>query len=274
MAKETIVAVPTNMIAPTVALHSIGLAIAEPDMSVRAGSGTLVQVGNVYGILTAAHCVRAIKKYAKIDIAPLTADSDPIRIKMEMEVKHAATIGLGETDTPDGPDLAFIRTPPNLTGWLKAALSFVNLNREPREFEGADRCFGVFGIVNTLTNSKAEIDAKTKGVILGAVFSNGEIKAEKKKDWYDSFEFTHTGYKDFALLEDFEGASGGSVWKIFFKHHGRKGVVVGHELWGVPYWQYNNDDGGKTLICHGRAGIYGRLLQQIKESWPDETRAK
>lgn len=274
MTKEIIVAVPTEKVAQAVAVHSIGLAIVESDMSIRAGSGTLVRVGNVYGLLTAAHVARAIKEYGKIGLAPLTADLDPIRMKMEMEVKHASTIELGETDSRDGPDLAFIRTPPDPTGWLNATLSFLNLDRERQEFEGADHCFGVFGIVNSLTDREVEIDATTKGVRLGAVFSNGTIQAERKNGWYDTFEFTHTQYKDFALPESFKGTSGGSVWKIFFKHDGKKGVVVGQELWGVPYWQDDNDGGGKTLVCHGRAGIFGKLLQQIRDRWPEETRAK
>jgi hypothetical protein len=107
-----------------------------------------------------------------------------------------------------------------------------------------------------------------------ALFSNGAVSAEREAGGYDLFDFAPTEYPDFKLPGDYQGTSGGAVWRIYLKLKGEKPEIGATRLWGVPHYQSKKEDGRHVLTCHGMGGVYGALLDAIAAKWPEETAAR
>jgi hypothetical protein len=89
------------------------------------GSGTLVTVGSVDGILTAAHVIEALPKKGKVGIITSVDESSRLEA-FKIEMDHAVPVVVGEQRSIElGPDLAFLRLPPESVGWLTAKNSFI-----------------------------------------------------------------------------------------------------------------------------------------------------
>jgi hypothetical protein len=92
------------------------------------GSGTLVTVGSLHGVLTAAHVVEALPKHGNVGII-LNVESPAQYQRQVIDMLHteAPVVIKAENFGPLGPDLAFLRIPDETLGWLKAKNSFYNL---------------------------------------------------------------------------------------------------------------------------------------------------
>src|SRR5712671_744901 len=95
-----------------------------------AGSGTLVTVGSLYGVLTAAHVVEKLTKYGNVGII-LNVESPAQYDKLTINMDHTEPPVVIKADEfgPLGPDLAFLRLTDPALGWLKAKNSFYSLSR-------------------------------------------------------------------------------------------------------------------------------------------------
>jgi hypothetical protein len=83
----------------------------------------------------------------------------------------------------------------------------------------------------------AGLAAKRARAGFEALFSNGTVSAERQVGGFDLFDFAPTEYPDFKVPGDYQGTSGGAVWRIYLKVNGEKPEVAGARLWGVPYYQ-------------------------------------
>ncbi|WP_271672183.1 hypothetical protein [Bradyrhizobium sp. CCBAU 51627] len=100
--------------------------------------------------------------------------------------------------------------------------------------------------------------------------SNGTVSGERTTGGYDLFDFVPTDYPDFTLPGDYEGTSGGAVWRIYLKLEGDSRKTAAVRLWGMPFYQTKKGRGGHALTCHGMGGVYGSLLNAILAQWPEE----
>jgi hypothetical protein len=197
--------------------------------------------------------------------------------KRTIEMADTTQIVLrGDAFGPDGPDLGFLRLAAETVGWFEAIGSFYNLLKHRSDAsEPAPSPSSVDAIVGMIDERTKDLPTerpreRRKG--FEALFSNGTISAEREVGGYDLFDFAPTKYPDFKLPGDYEGTSGGAVWRFYLKLNGEKPEIAESRLWGVPYYQTKKEGGGHVLTCHGMGGVYGTLLDALIAKWPDETK--
>jgi len=274
-----IVTIPTAGVSNAMAAYTIGFARLEVhnrvEDAVGAGSGTLVSVGKVRGILTAAHVLTHLPDSGAVGIVEYRGEGIHYR-KRTIEMANTTKIVLrGDAFGPDGPDLGFLRLAADTIGWFDAIGSFYNLLKHRSDAsQSAPSEHSTDAVVGMIDERTKDLPAerraeRRKG--FEALFSNGTVSAEREVGGYDLFDFAPTDYPDFKLPGDYGGTSGGAVWRIYLKVDGEKPEIAGSRLWGVPYYQTKTEGGGHVLACHGMAGVYGPLLDAVIAKWPEET---
>jgi hypothetical protein len=276
---QRIVTIPTAGVSNAMAAYTIGFVKLEVHNNVEdaigSGSGTLVSVGKVRGILTAAHVLDNLPDRGTVGIVEYRGESIHYR-KRTIEMADTTKILLhGDAFGPDGPDLGFLRLAGETVGWFEAIGSFYNLLKHRSDVsQPAPSQHSTDAIVGMIDERTKDLPAerpleRRKG--FEALFSNGTISAEREVGGYDLFDFAPTDYPDFKLPGDYRGTSGGAVWRIYLQVNGEKPEIAGARLWGVPYYQTKKYGGGHTLTCHGMGGVYGALLDTVIAKWPEET---
>src|ERR1051325_4361345 len=107
------VLIPTENISRQVAHFTIGFAALSVKDRVEdaksAGSGTLVTIGSINGILTAAHVVDALPRSGPVGLVLYSGTHSTVQ-KQTLKMEHADSVVIrGDTFGPKGPDLAFLR---------------------------------------------------------------------------------------------------------------------------------------------------------------------
>jgi hypothetical protein len=242
--------------------------------AVSAGSGTLVMIGSVYGILTAAHVLDNLSNEEEVGIVLYQLDTPQLQ-RQVLQIKRADAVAIrGGKFGPSGPDLALIRLPHKNTEWLRATSSFFNLakRRDDVLAEAPPAPHHVDAIIGMLHERTKELPPRRVGERrkgFEALFCDGEIRANRTESEYDLLDFVPTPDSDFKLPASFEGMSGGALWRFYFVMRGGSPSVVEKRLIGVPFYQSRAADDMRTITCHGPHGIYGRLVDEVVRKWPD-----
>jgi len=269
----------TEQISDDVSCFTIGFARlithGKVEDAISAGSGTLVTIGKVHGVLTTAHVVDALPKSGPVGIIMHADDAsrfDKQRIAMEYAVPVAIQ---ADTFTSKGPDLAFLRLPPDSVGWIAAKGSFYNLrkyrddvlnNREPTQ----SYVHSLTGVIHEFTQDAPGDSATTRRKIFTAIFCGARLAALRYFDTYQLHYFELTNDPGFSLPQSFEGTSGASSWRFYVAEKDNAVTVVERRLVGVPFYQSLDPDGKKIITCHAARDIYGALVDAVAAKWHDE----
>jgi hypothetical protein len=227
-----------------------------------AGTGTLVEIGKIHGVLTCAHVLDAIKDETRIDVV-LSPVRPATRFIPLLNVKdHCEYIKFGPSGAPqDGPDLGFLRLPIPFFDSISHLVSVKNLEI------GRDQAFAkepgeisitlVAGVIYEWT---PEVQQTTPFFVRG-LLSVGQIEVEDrmKVAEHDLFRFR----PHFRAPTSYAGTSGGGLWRIYPQPD--DGSEAAFRLIGVAF--YETEDG--QIICHGQASVYVRLFDAIRNKWPD-----
>jgi hypothetical protein len=240
-----------------------------------AGSGSLVTVGSLYGVLTAAHVVDALPKSGHVGIISYIENSMQFQ-RQSIAMEHAGCLTIqGKEFGRNGPDLGFLRLPQDNVGWLKAKNSFYNLSKH-RDDALAHRAAGqghvdtVVGVIHELTK---DLPSEKRGVRkkgFTGIFCGGRPSAIRYRDDFDILDFELTSDAEFGLPNSFEGTSGGAIWRFFVTEKDNKPLVVERRLIGVPFYQSLAADKKRIITYHGPKSIYGVLIDRIIARWPEE----
>lgn len=245
------------------------------------GSGTLVQIDEWLGILTAEHVVNNPKRpelrltqtgypehFLRTAVGPFAHD---------LSISTNA-LRIVKTDRgPDeyGPDLAFIALPPSpFLSVLQARKSFYNITlkiNERRDDALSDHGFfalcGFPGVRDFLAPAQLGFTF-TQGLYGYAMFTGPERYEDRGGfDYYD-MGVSQESAEEFERT--FGGVSGGSVWRacIHRKEHDKPGAeYLDHlTLAGVAF--YEMDDRSKPeffVRAHGPLSIYERLIDLVRK---------
>jgi len=278
---ERVVTIPTAGIGNAVAAYTIGFVKLEIhdriEDAIGAGSGTLVSIGKVSGVLTAAHVLDNLPDHGVVGIVEYRGESLHHR-KQTIDMAGATKIMLRDAAFgSDGPDLGFLRLPGENIGWLAAIGSFYNLllhrsdaSNPPPSPHSVD---AIVGMIDERTKDLPAERPNERRKGFEALFSNGTTSAGREANSYDLVDFVPTEYPDFKLPGNYQGTSGGALWKIYLKLNGSAPEIAAARLWGVPFYQTKNENGSHSLTCHGMGGVYGRLTDAVIAKWPEETSA-
>jgi hypothetical protein len=247
-----------------------------------AGSGTLVTIGSLHGVLTPAHVIDALPKQGNVGMI-LNAEGPAQFRKYTINMDHTeppVVIKAGQFG-PTGPDLAFLRLPDEAVGWLKAKNSFYSLTKrrdavlgrqEPRTSHTDSIC----GIIHELTEEVPGEKRTEKRIQFHAIFCGVRPSAVRYLDTHDLlyFQLAVEHEPSFKIPGSFEGASGGGVWRFYVdKAADGQAKVVDSRLIAVPFHQSFTADGKREITCHGSTSIYGTLVDKVTARWPSEANA-
>lgn len=241
---------------------------------VPSGSGVLIEVGGIKGVLTAGHVVRKVlarTPQAGVALFTIVRKRGRVRpLEFHVEECRSVTIG-GATEDPMGPDLGFVRLPQRIEQRLVDENLFYNFDRRLRSSEA----------------SSEKEPPLPRSVIVGVVAEKSEQTAVSKTSRTDAHVMVHA-YGARAELRD--GNSGLDIFDLSLLHNGEvsrphsygglsgAGVwVVGDEpgwgnrmLFGLAFFESGeNNNGERSVICHGPRSIYVNLVDEISRAFPD-----
>jgi hypothetical protein len=284
---DRLVVIPTADISKEISNFTIGLARLEvrPESATKpnnlvqdaflSGTGTLVSVEKIYGLLTAAHVLKELPAKGEVGII-LFKDGALQRQAIKMAHVEPPLMISGEKFGPDGPDLGFLRFPPVNEGWLKALASFYNLakHREDALAEkkpALDYIESVIGMIEKLTKEIPAEKPLGHAKQFSAIFCNGQAQNSREAGGFDLIDLVIKEYPDFPLPANFKGMSGGALWRLFLNERNGVFSVVSKLLVGVPFYQSEDAAANKIVTCHGKNSIYTTLLDKVMARWPEET---
>jgi hypothetical protein len=230
------------------------------------GTGTLIEYGKVFGVLTCAHALGAIREAKEVGFLCFTVRGKVPQDKpFNPKILDAVSLGR-EPWSLRGPDLAFVRIPANAEGHFRALSTPRNLQRH-RELmvSGISRnfaCYAVAGVVDEWTKLGTP-RANRRTMSYSAFASLGNLRRYVEgTDGHDKWIYEPKQLPPTPLPKSYEGTSGGGLWRVevLSDGSGRNLQVV---LAGVAVMQTRR---GK-IVCHGAHSIYGKLVAAMKAAW-------
>lgn len=222
------------------------------------GSGTLIKVGEVYGIVTAQHVTASFGCGTKLGFILL-----PYEHRFFLEADHLQIVEFARpSEASQGPDLALVILPTNLLGTLKARKVFYDLSHKQKELLRAPLNLeaGLWAITGfpdeqTTRGESSRSHSYVKG-FHGMAFLTG-IGKQYFVGEYDFLEAVVKHRIDNTIPTTFGGVSGGGLWQIRLMKT-KKGEYEVKEvfLFGVAFYQKEVTDGVRYIKCNGPRTIY------------------
>jgi hypothetical protein len=257
------------------------------------GTGTLVEVNGVKGILTAEHVIHN-PEGKRFDNSPESKQSLDVPLTMfreefpkslpESETARFAVRGLSwypeykkEKSFGDwGPDLAFIRLNEGLpeVGSLKAKKSFWNLNKDLVKRtdlnKGQHDFFAFVGAPSEWMEESHKITNKGSVKLLNtaAFFCTDYVYHPNVED-YDFVDVRCGPAPKCKIPDQFAGVSGGGIWFVKVEKDAVLPNPPVHDFWlvGVAFLQVEKSGQPTTIRGHGPSSIYKRFLDELKQSF-------
>ncbi|QTA79805.1 peptidase domain-containing protein [Desulfonema limicola] len=201
------------------------------------GSGTLVEIGNIKGILTAQHVIEAISHQKEIGFI---IKKHPHRYILPSNTIDFFEIDRGKQESK-GPDLGFIKLPQNNIGAITAVKSFYNIsvNRDKALKTHPEKqkelwCMSGFPDEFTKNGIPSQKFSSLKGITHVCGFS--ETVRNYVDGEYDYFKLTAQYHELTQTPESFGGVSGGGLWHIILRDEDNKQIAAkDHILSGVNF---------------------------------------
>ena len=245
-----------------------------PDVD-PAGSGSLVTVGSVHGILTAAHVLVNLPDQGGVGLvrfprAPSVAQKQMI----DMGYAEKLTIS-ADAFGSQGPDLGFLRLSPKDVGTLKARNIFFNLGTRQKSVLAGDQpdpqyFDGISGMIAEWTTDLPSEQrlARVKG--FRALYGVGLVVGEHESNGFDLLHFEVTYGPGSDSPDNYAGMSGGALWRVYCtKDDDGQLSVVDKKVYGVAFHQSDLSDQKRIITCHGPRSVYGSLIEAVREKWPE-----
>jgi hypothetical protein len=226
------------------------LAVANPELLLHplslVGTGTLVTVNDVHYILTAAHVWKAVQERGSMLGLTLAEDKDHEFLIPNVNIVASVT-KYDPASVDWGPDLVFLRIPPERLGTLKAYKNFYNLSIE-RASRPLD-CIKTNAVIGT-PGEMAEQWPRYAVLQVTAFFLETNPKRITRGN-FDYLEYT-VDMNFPGVPSTFGGVSGGGLWEIYFYFCEKTQKIETIErLIGVAYAETAVVQGHREIRFHG-----------------------
>lgn len=239
-----------------------------------AGSGTLIAVGSIKGILTAAHVLDNLPDTGEVGLLSFPrVQARAYRQTIDMSAAEKLLIG-SRPFGPMGPDLGFLRLGPRDAEALEARNVFFNLGRRRAlilaETPTSTSYFdGLSGVIAEWTTDSPTEENWSKRKDFFALYGTGIVVREHMSDGFDLVDFEVSYDEAVKRPNSYKGMSGGSLWRVYGALHENGRLLVSEKrIFGVAFFQSERFDNKRIITCHGPMGIYGHLIDAISDVWP------
>jgi hypothetical protein len=251
--------------------HLVGLirigSKESPDTIQLIGSGTLVQLDDTFGILTAEHVLKAIPLQGHLGIILPYFDREH---RYSIDISHIIKMPIARGDNDcDGPDLAFIQLPQPYIGQIKAHGTFYNLSYCRNEVinDPIDIKTGMWAVSGYPDEYTKEIESI--GGFDGIMKCEGNCLFGSIEKPYSSGDFDYIEMPaDYSndVPVSFGGVSGGGLWHIVLEQTPQGNIKVKSIiLSGVAFYQSALENNTRSLKCHWLMSVYQVAYDYIKD---------
>jgi hypothetical protein len=238
-----------------------------------AGSGTLVTIDNVAGILTAAHVIRNLPDQGEIALVRFQGKPAQLQ-KQTIDTGMAEKLVIASgNDDDSGPDLGFLRLPMVNVQNLRATNSFLNIGIrhgvELSAHQGSAYVDAVAGVVSEWTRDLVPLRPATRMKGFELLYCGGTVTSKYQSGAFDLCRFRPDFEAGIKPPTSYGGVSGGGLWRTYFVPDGSNRVIE-NRLVGVAFYELPEKDGTLELICHGPCSVYSHAIGKIRQRWPQE----
>ena len=243
-----------------------------------AGSGTFVQCGEKFGILTARHVPHGGKRpfdfrYGSGDKIGLILMEDRVH-EFVLETRYLVCHDIGTPSSQEdaGPDMAFLEIPPcDRLGTLRAGKSFANLTHASDErVSCCEASEGLWAIAHAMDEQTRTITSDDGSSAL-AIRMWANFTSPDRQYAAGGFDYVEVGAhhtREDGSPGSFGGASGGGLWKVPLRgirdKNGHLQMVAGDPvLAGVIFYQSALDGDYRRIKCHGPRSLYQRVVEEV-----------
>lgn len=230
------------------------------------GSGTLVQVDDLYGVLTADHVLEKLPATQDIGLIIPTRDEPMVhRPMLARDAVHRLRIAHGRC-TREGPDLGLLLLSSVDAGSLRASKSFYNLSRHRDEIlpDPPGRTDGLWvlcGFADEFTTEHGPERGFSKIKGFHGACGAGWVRREYISGDFDYCEFEVGDAGPDKPPQSFGGFSGGGLWQARLVKT-PEGSLTSRQplLGGVAFYESPEGNGRNVITCHAWRSIYGRVV--------------
>lgn len=251
--------------------HSVSLILDQKLI----GSGTLVDVSGLAGILTAGHVSDLIRKRPHDEIGIAVANH---RHEFFVPVSHLENFVIGHRAVnrgeERGPDLSFLRILDlNKLATLRSKKSFFRVDSKTfsrlREIPPDKVGWFIAGAPAEFSPYVGTKGAPERILDIGLLVGGATFRSVYDHEGFDYVRLSvNAGEHDFP--SHFGGVSGGGIWLVPFTICPEKGPVsLDYKavfLAGVAFFQSDLKEKEREIIGHGPSSIYTRLPQSLKDA--------
>ena len=273
----------------TNALHTLACPVIAiiPDGK-QLGSGVLVEVDGVSGILTAEHVVFSKEFqqakglwtiphfYSETDLNEPTTHFSSTNVRMDLLRCYPETSQRKMDDAVWGPDLAFIRLPKDTAfeQTLRAVrINFYALARDPdaRMRRALDENYSHLAIAGAPVEMSKDVSptpTDKRGIIEFPVFLAPTFEYQRKDNGHDFFDVPVDRELGVRIPNFFNGVSGGAVWRLvnLFEQDPpmHKLKSSDYVLAGIAFWQGFENFRPNFIRGHGPRSLYEKFLPELR----------
>lgn len=232
------------------------------------GSGTLVSIDQIDGILTAKHVADMLDGPFHLGLV-MGREGEEHRFMVNREALSIVDIGHWKTEE-FGPDMSFIV----LSDWedvgtIRASRSFHQLSHDREEMitNPPDLDVGVWFACGSpeemITQGSSDAGFREAMSLTDYCYAGG-VDPGSERDDFDYLEFPLTNGDGSDLLSTYEGVSGGGLWQVTIRRSDDGDLIVGRYLYsGLVFWQGARQDGARFLRCHGSKSVYDKVYSTV-----------
>jgi hypothetical protein len=266
---------------PTLSHYSIGFVLptatnGQLDANLG-GSGTLVTIDSVHGILTARHVIEVLRKNKNTALVLPSSAKELHHVPLRIEFCSDLSFG-NPGEESNGPDLAMLIPPPDVLETLRAKKSFYDMSKrqermlkKPEPLEHGR--WVLSGFAGEWTDNGLPEQGFSKVKIFKGMVGGGVVSKECRQENFDYLLFETLYEESYEGPERYGGFSGGGLWQLLVRLDGVQVRVVDRLLSGVAFDQSEKreDETGRAtrdIKCRGRKSLYQGLLDKVRAQHP------
>lgn len=263
--KDLLELISTSLHSYSTVLIKIPKDARAPEDLQQIGSGTLVSIGNLFGILTARHVSRELEEEpCELGLA-MFLDEHVYSIPREyLNFVPSPTA----KDESKGPDISLIILPSNI-GTIKSLKSFYDLNFHKQELLTAPPQLDSGAWFLCGTPAEGTKTGKSEKGFRGTTSFYGTCGLTIARREYPSGEYdyievgAHYDEKTDTPLT-LGGMSGGGLWQVLIrKLENGEFEPTKYLLSGVIFYQSKLENQHRIIKCHGRRSIYKTMYDKV-----------
>jgi len=248
--------------------HVVGFVIGDGGGLKSGGSGTLVRIGKMRGILTAGHVAQQLPD--KVGILNFL---NPRIQSHEVNIANSCVVWDGVKE--HAPDIAFLKLHLVDAGAIEAQQGvFYNLDK-PREFkvEKPGNKLGlshaISGVVDEWKEVKQQGGSTKKYMNFGGIFGASTDVKDFKEGNADLTSLRIDYDKSLRVPQSYGGVSGSGLWELCTELESGKPISVRKRLCGVAFREHDKGTDVHTIVSNSKSAI-ASLVHEVKEKWPAE----